>query len=186
MANPHSFGYKIMDFLFQAVAVRQYLIFSGSFLAVTAIVMYLLDAQMLPAGCPGMLSLELAFTKGAFTDIVTACGVDGVGAHQVMIWVDYIFIFAYVGFLANLLGSLVRHLEYDKALRYFSIAIYAGLFDVLENTLLLIELSDTSSVSGALVFITSIVALIKFALILLTIGMCIYYLYGLISKRSHA
>lgn len=186
MANQHSFGYKVMDFLFQGIAVRQYLIFSASFLAVTAIVMYLLDAQMLPPGCPGMLSLELAFTKGAFTDIVRACGVDGVGAHQVMIWVDYIFIFAYTGFLANLLGSLVRHLEYEKALRYFSVAIYAGLFDVIENTLLLIELSDTSSVSGALVFITSLVALIKFALIALTIGLCIYFLYGLMSKKSHA
>ena len=186
MKNQHSIEYKIMDFIFQGVAVRQYLIFSGSFLAVTAIVMYLLDAQMLPPGCPGMLSLELAFTKSAFTEIVTACGVDGVGAHQVMIWVDYIFMFAYVGFLANLLGSLVRHLEYDKALRYFSIAIYAGVFDVIENTLLLIELSDVESVSGALVFITSVVALIKFALILLTIGLCIYFLYGIMSKKSHA
>lgn len=186
MANSHSLGYKIMDFLFQAVAVRQYLIFSGSFFVMTAIVMFILDAQMVPAGCPGMLRLELAFTKGAFTDIVNACGVDGVGAHLVMVWIDYIFIISYVGFLANLLGSLVRHLEYDRALRYFSIPVYAGLFDVIENTLLVIGLSNSSSVSSVLVFIMSLSALIKFALIILTIGIIAYFLYGLIAKKSHA
>lgn len=173
-----------MDFLFQAVAVRQYLIFSGSFLAITALVMFLLDAQMVPEGCPGMLSLELTFTKGAFTDIVNACGVDGVGAHLVMVWVDYLLIIAYVGFLANLLGSLVRHLEYDKALRYFSVPIYAGLLDVAENTLLVIELSNTESLSGALIFLASLFAVGKFILIAASIALIAYFLYLLFAKKS--
>ena len=179
----HSIRYKIIDFLFQAIAVRQFLIFSGCFFVLTALVMLILDAQIRPPGCPGMIPLELAFTKGTFKDIVTACGEDGVRTHQIMIWVDYLFIISYVGFLGNLLGSLVRHIEYDKALLYFSLPIYAGVLDIFENTLLLIELSDTSSLSSTLIFLASLAALIKFILLIIAIALTIYYLYELITNK---
>lgn len=182
----HSIRYKLMDFLFQAIAVRQYLIFSGCFFVLTALVMFILNAQIMPADCPGMISLELAFTKGALGEIVNACGAGGVRAHQVMIWVDYIFIISYVGFLGNLLGSLVRHIEYEKALLYFSLPIYAGVLDVIENTLLLIELSDTQSLSGILIFLASLAALVKFLLLIAAIAITIYYLFELITKRAHS
>lgn len=175
--------HKIIDFLFQAIAVRQYLIFSGCFFVLTALVMLILDAQIRPSGCPGMIPLELAFTKGTFKDIVTACGAEGVRTHQIMIWVDYLFIFSYAGFLANLLGSLVRHIEYEKALLYFSLPIYAGVLDIFENTLLLIELSDTTSLSGVLIFLASLAALVKFILLIATIVLTIYYLYELIIRK---
>lgn len=178
-----SIGYKILDFLFQAIAVKQYLIFSGCFFVLTALVMYILSVQIMPEGCPGMIELELAFTKGALENIVNACGADGVRAHQVMIWVDYIFIISYVGFLGNLLGSLVRHIEYEKALFYFSLPIYAGVLDIIENTLLLIELSDTESLSGTLIFLASIAALVKFALLIAAVAITIYYLFGLITDK---
>jgi hypothetical protein len=181
----HSIRYKIIDFLFQAIAVRQYLIFSGCFFVLTALVMFILDAQIRPPGCPGMIPLELAFTKGTLGDIVTACGAEGVRTHQIMIWVDYIFIISYVGFLGNLLGSLVRHIEYEKALLYFSLPIYAGVLDIIENTLLLIELSDTTSLSGALIFLASLAALVKFILLFAAIVLTVYYLYELITKKSH-
>lgn len=180
----HSIRYKIIDFLFQAIAVRQYLIFSGCFFALTALVMFILSAQIMPGGCPGMITLELSFTKGALGEIVNACGADGVRAHQIMIWVDYIFIISYVGFLGNLLGSLVRHIEYEKALFYFSLPIYAGILDIIENTFLLIELSDTESLSGILIFLASLAALVKFLLLIAAIAITIYYLFGLITKKT--
>ena len=61
---------KTIDFLFQALAVKQYLIFSGTFFILTAFVMLILDAQLRPQGCPDMISLELAFTKSAFNQIL--------------------------------------------------------------------------------------------------------------------
>jgi|GEM_PF-836976 len=180
----HSTRYEIIDFLFQAIAVKQYLIFSGCFFVLTVLVMLMLDAQIRPPGCPGMIPLELAFTKGEFGDIVTACGTEGVRAHQIMVWVDYLFIISYVGFLGNLLGSLVRHIEYDKALLYFSLPVYAGVLDIIENTLLLIELSDTTSTSGALIFLASLAALVKFLLLIAAVALTIYYLYELITKKA--
>ena len=176
--------HKTIDFLFQAIAVKQYLIFSGCFFILTALVMLILDSQIRPPGCPGIISLELAFTKGTFSTIVSACGEQGVRAHRILIWVDYIFITSYIGFLANLLGSLVRHIDYERALLYFSLPLYAGLLDIIENTLLLIELSDTGSLSGLLIFLASSAAAIKFLLLLAAIALILYYLFALITKRA--
>jgi len=178
--------HKTIDFLFQAIAVKQYLIFSGCFFVLTALVMLILDAQIRPPGCPGMIPLELAFTTERFGDIVNACGDDGVRAHQIMIWVDYIFIISYTGFLGNLLGSLVRHIDYEKALLYFSLPLYAALLDIIENTLLLIGLSDTGSLSGLVIFLASSAALVKFLLLFAAIALILHYLYALIIKRAQA
>ena len=178
--------HKTINFLFQAIAVKQYLIFSGCFFMLTALVLLILDAQIRPPGCPGIIPLELAFTKETFGTIVSACGAEGVRAHQILIWVDYLFIIAYTGFLGNLLGSLVRHIEYERALLYFSLPLYAGLLDTIENTILLIELSDTGSISGLLIFLASSAAVIKFLLLLAAVALILYYLFALITKRARA
>ena len=113
-------------------------------------------------------------------------GDDGVRAHQIIIWVDYIFIISYTGFLGNLLGSLVRHIDYEKALLYFSLPLYVGLLDIIENTLLLIGLSDTGSLSGLVIFLASSAALVKFLLLFAAIALTLHYLYALITKRAQA
>jgi len=170
---------RILDFLFQAIAVKQYLIFSGTFFVLTAFVMLILDAQLRPSGCPDMISLELVFTKSALNQIINECGADGIRSHLIMIWVDYIFIISYIGFLANLLGSLLkgRGTNYDRALSLFSLPIIAGVLDIIENTLLLMQLQNTGSLSGALIFLASIAALAKFVLIGITIILILYYLF---------
>ena len=168
---------RILDFLFQAIAVKQYLIFSGTFFVLTAFVMLILDAQLRPSGCPDMISLELVFTKSALNQIINECGADGIRSHLIMIWVDYIFIISYAGFLANLLGSLLRGANYERALTLFSLPIIAGVLDVIENTLLLIQLQNTGSLSGVLIFLASSAALVKFVLIGITIILILYYLF---------
>jgi len=173
---------KTIDFLFQALAVKQYLIFSGTFFILTAFVMLILDAQIRPAGCPDMISLELAFIKSAFNQILNECGTDGVRSHLIMIWVDYLFIIAYTGFLANLLGSLLKGIDYGRALTFFSLPIIAGVLDVIENTLLLIQLQNTGSLNGALIFLASSAAAIKFVLIGITIILILYYLFRMKSR----
>ncbi len=173
---------KTIDFLFQALAVKQYLIFSGTFFILTVFVMLILDAQIRPAGCPDMISLELAFIKSAFNQILNECGTDGVRSHLIMIWVDYLFIIAYTGFLANLLGSLLKGIDYGRALTFFSLPIIAGVLDVIENTLLLIQLQNTGSLNGALIFLASSAAAIKFVLIGITIILILYYLFTMKSR----
>ncbi len=173
---------RTIGFLFQALAVRQYLIFSGTFFILTAFVMLILDAQLRPSGCPDMISLELAFTKSAFNQILDKCGADGIRSHLIMIWVDYLFIIAYTGFLANLLGSLLKGIDYGRALTFFSLPIIAGVLDVIENTLLLIQLPNSESLSGVLIFLASSAAAIKFILIGITITLILYYLVTMKSR----
>lgn len=177
---------KIIDFLFQALAVKQYLIFTGMLFVLTALVMYILDAQLRPPSCPDLISLELIFSKTGLNQIIGQCGEDGIRSHLIMLWVDYLFIFAYVGFLANLLGSLIRDIDYDKALNLFSIPIIAGVLDFTENTIFLFQLQNTESLSGLLIFIASSAALIKFILIGITIILILYFLYEKRSKSKVA
>jgi len=96
----------------------------------------------------------------------------------IMLWVDYLFIFSYIGFLSNLLGSLLRGIDYDRALTLFSIPIIAGVLDIIENTLLLFQLQNTGSLSTVLIFLASSAALVKFILIAITIVLILYYLFN--------
>lgn len=173
---------KILDFLFQLLAVKQYLIFTGTFFVLTAFVMFILDAQLRPSGCADMISLELVFTKANLNQLLDTCGEDGVRSHLIMLWVDYLFIFAYIGFLGNLLGSLVRGIDYEKALSIFSIPVIAGALDVIENTIFLYQLQSIDTLSGALIFLASTAALMKFLLIALTVVLILYYLFN--TKRT--
>lgn len=168
---------KIIDFLFQLLAVKQYLVFTSMFFVLNALVMFILDAQLRPLNCPDMISLELVFSKTGLSDIINQCGDDGIRSHLIMLWVDYIFIFSYVGFLANLLGSLLRDMDYDRALKLFSIPIIAGVLDIIENTIFLFQLQNTESLSGLFIFLASSAAVVKFILIGITIILIVYFLY---------
>jgi hypothetical protein len=177
---------KIIEFLFNALAVKQFLIFTGTFFALTAFAMITTDTLVRHAECPGIIPLELVFTKAAFQDVVGKCGAQGVRAHTMLLWIDYLFIIAYTSFLANLLGSLVRGIERGRALTYFSLPIFAGVLDVIENTLLLNQLSNPGHLSGILIFAASAAASIKFLLLIATIAIIICYLYLALSKRTHS
>ena len=102
---------RIMNFLFNAIAVKEFLIFSGCYFVLTALAMYYTDDLVRPAGCAGILPLGLAFTKGAFMDIVNSCGEKGVRSLIILTWIDFLFIIGYIGFLASLLGALVKGLD---------------------------------------------------------------------------
>ena len=173
-----------MSFLFEALAVKQYLIFSASFFVLSGFVMITTDNLVRPADCPGIIPLELSFTKSAFNSILGACGETGVRSHIILTWIDYIFIFAYVGFLANLLGSLVRGVEREKAVAIFSLPVFAGLLDIIENTLLLSQLSSPENISGIVIMTASTAALLKFLLIAATIAFIVYYLFRAVKTKG--
>jgi hypothetical protein len=176
---------KIIEFLFNALAVKQFLIFTGCFFVLTAFAMVTTDAYVRHPECPGIIPLELAFTKAAFENIVAKCGAAGVRAHTMLLWIDYLFIIAYTSFLGNLLGSLVKGIERGRALNYFSLPIYAGVLDVIENILLQNQLSNPEHLSSLLIFAASAAASVKFVLLGATIAIIICYLYLDVSKRTH-
>jgi hypothetical protein len=175
---------KIIEFLFNALAVKEFLIFTGTFFVLTAFAMITTDSFVRPEGCAGMIPLELAFTKPAFERMLTGCGAEGVRAHLILIWIDYLFIIAYTGFLGNLVGSLVKGLERGRAVTYFSLPMLAGALDVIENFLLQSQLSHPENLSGLVIFAASTAASIKFLLLLATIAVIVIYLYADVRKRT--
>ena len=175
---------RIMNFLFNAIAVKEFLVFSGCYFVLTAIAMYYTDDLVRPAGCPGMIPLDLAFTKGAFMDIVNRCGENGVRSLIILSWIDYLFLVGYIGFLANLLGALVKGLERSAAVRLFSIPIIAGVLGAIANTIFIIQLADPESAGGAAIFLASSAATAKLALTAITVLLIVYYLYTVIGNRN--
>lgn len=175
---------KILEFLYGFLAIKEFLIFTGTFFVLTAFAMYTTNAFVKPGSCTGVIHLELAFTKQAFGDFLSLCGTKGIRAHLILIWIDYLFIIAYTGFLGNLMGSLVRGLERGRALAYFSLPIFAGALDVIENLLLHSQLSNPDNLSGLIIFAASAAASIKFLLLIATVALIIYFLYEAVTKRE--
>lgn len=175
---------RFMNFLFNAIAVKEFLIFSGCYFVLTAIAMYYTDDLVRPAACPGIIPLELAFTKGAFMDIVNQCGEKGVRSLIILNWIDFLFIVGYIGFLANLLGSLIKGIERGRAVKLFSIPIIAGVLGAIGNTIFIILLANPESAGGAAIFLASSASVVKLVLTAITVLLIIYYLYAAITKRN--
>jgi hypothetical protein len=176
---------KIIEFLFNALAVKEFLIFTGTFFALTAFAMYTTNTFVKPGDCTGVIQLELAFTKHAFENFLNLCGQKGIRAHIILIWIDYLFIISYTAFLGNLMGSLVKGLERVRAVRFFSMPILAGMFDVIENLLIQSQLSNPDNLNGLIIFAASVAASIKFLLLIATVALIIYFLYAAVTKRAH-
>ncbi len=175
---------KIIEFLFNALGVKEFLIFTGTFFVLTAFAMLTTDSFVRPDGCVGIIPLELAFTKERFGSMIGECGAQGVRAHIILVWIDYLFIIAYTGFLGNLLGALVKGLERERALTLFSLPIYAGALDVIENTLLLNQLSNPDNLNSLIILAASIAASIKFLLLIATVAVIVYYLLAAVSVNK--
>jgi len=175
---------KIIEFLFNALSVKEFLIFTATFFVLTAFAMMTTDSFVRPDGCAGLIPLELAFTKPVFEKMLGECGAEGVRAHLILIWIDYLFIIAYTGFLGNLTGSLVKGLERGRALTYFSLPILAGALDVIENFLLQSQMSHPENLNSLIIFAASTAAAIKFLLIIATVAIIVYYLFLAVSKKA--
>jgi len=173
---------KIIEFLFNFLNIKEFLIFTGTFFALMAFAMYTTNTFVKPGSCAGVIQLELAFTKPAFESFLSLCGEKGIRAHLILIWIDYLFIIAYTGFLGNLMGSLVRGMERGRAVAYFSLPIYAGALDVIENLLIQSQLSSPDNLNGIVILAASIAASIKFLLLIATVGLIVYFLYAAVTR----
>jgi hypothetical protein len=122
----------------------------------------------LPDGAPGVVDLQLAFNKTEFSRIIDVWGLDAVDRYKDTMWLDYVFPPVYAIFFTSALAALTFDAERypGRIVRgLFVLPFAAALCDLLENTLHLIILRDPATLPAALIFLASVVAAIKWALL---------------------
>jgi len=147
-------------------------------LTVLAFVVFAGFDRARPAGTPGVVALELAFSEEAFRRITTQWGAEGVHAYRTStIYIDYWFPIAYALLLSSLIAILTvtpGETPSRRQVTCFALPFIAGLFDWVENTLHLVLLRDPSNLSARLVLVASIAAAIKWGLVVLSILFILY------------
>ncbi|MCF6208516.1 MAG: hypothetical protein L3J61_03920, partial [Ghiorsea sp.] len=104
-----------------------------------------------------IIALQLSFSKEAGESIISTWSIEAFNKWIVM---DYLYALSYMTFFA----SLILYIEKRKGIThslYPYIAITAGIFDWIENSLELWFLHDTSGFPATLFFIHSILATLK-------------------------
>lgn len=134
-----------------------------------------------PAGSPGVVDLQLAFTPDRFAGIVQQWGPSGVYAYLLSTrWIDSWFPFAYALLLSSLMSMLATRAD-GQCLRlgHATIALpwLAMVLDWLENTLHLILLRDPANLSATGVLVASVAAAIKWGLIAVTVLVLLFCLF---------
>jgi hypothetical protein len=161
-------------------------------LTVAFIVFFSSADRAAPEGTPGIVELELAFSKDRFSAIVDQWSAAGTLPLQKRnLRIDFFFPFAYAVLLCSVLTWLTKggHEEWARGfVILLALPFGAGLLDWVENVLLLMLLRDTSSLSQSAVFVASAVSLIKWVLLLVTVLCTFYYalrrLVGLVRRGS--
>ncbi len=120
----------------------------------------------------GIVDFELAFTSLRAEEILSAWNEEQRAEVRKSLYVDFFFIIAYVAALISL-GLLVSynlHPSFQPMGFYLSLLpVAAGLFDVLENILLLRTLASPDDINNSIVFATGLFALIKFILVIIAV-----------------
>ena len=166
-----------MERLYRRVA-RARMVGISLLLTVLAFVVFAGFDRARPAGTPGVVALELAFSEEAFRRITTQWGAEGVHAYRTStIYIDYWFPIAYALLLSSLIAVLTvkpGETPSRRQVTCFALPFIAGLFDWVENTLHLVLLRDPSNLSARLVLVASIAAAIKWGLVVLSILFILY------------
>lgn len=150
------------------------------------LIIFLLINRLIFASLPievpsyGILDFEFAWTANQITTIFIAWGSNGMGLHATGIYWDFLYILGYGGLIAGLILLLSRFLtgKIQKVGLFMTLApVLAGVFDFIENLLLLTMLNNPTSFASGIPLLAGIMASIKFGLLLLGIG---YFLLGLV------
>ena len=140
-----------------------------------------------PPDSPGIVALQLAFSKATFAGILQQWGPAGVRAFQMTtLWVDSWFPVAYALLLSSLLAALARGSsgrlthpgDTTLALPWLAMGL-----DWLENSLHLLLLRDPGNLSATLVWVASVAAAVKWGLIAVTVLVLVLGLYRRLRTR---
>ncbi len=159
---------------------------TGVILLITAIglIIFLLINQFIFASLPievpsyGILDFEFAWTTSRISEIFAAWGSAGMTLHANGIYWDFLYIIGYGALIAGLILLISRKLSGKIQLigLYMTFTPFlAGIFDCIENILLLTMLNNPSSFSPSIPLIAGIMATIKFSILLIGIG---FFLLG--------
>jgi len=155
------------------LANKKIVIFSALTTVIMAfIVMVIFDPLVDGKDGLDVIALQLSFSKEAGVGIVSGWNIE---VFQKWILLDYLYALSYMLFFA----SIILWLEKEKGVvhsMYAYIAIFAGIFDWIENSLEVWFVHDIEGFSSVLFFVHSIVATLKW-LALPLIMWCIVQLY---------
>ena len=140
------------------LANKKIVIFTAITTAIMAfIVMALFDPLVDGKNGLDVIALQLSFSKDVGENIVSSWNIE---AFKKWIVLDYIYALSYMLFFASLMLWLARQKGVPSGIYPF-IAIFAGVFDWIENSLELWFLNDIEGFSSTLFFVHSIVATLK-------------------------
>ena len=118
-------------------------------------VLALLDGRMQDAGDHGIVSFEVAFSKGEAQQIVSAWGGEGHDAAQLSLWLDFLYLITYGLFLwlaIRALGELLARRGLDRFARPAGwialLPLVAAVCDAIEDVFLLLVLGGRAQSLG--------------------------------------
>jgi hypothetical protein len=140
-----------------------------------------------PAAPMGILNLEFAYNTTKTTPIINSWAsinhADVITAAKINTYWDFLFLFFYAGFLFLACKKIAAKTtgSFSRAGKLIAKgALWAGFLDIIENTGMLLTISNQGSSTIALC--TTIVSVIKWALALVAV---LYLLTGLLALAFH-
>jgi len=173
---------KDIQYKLAFVSKSAVLIISG---ILTSLLFYWLqNLSKVPAGGPGIINLQLAFSLHHFNEILQAWGPDAVRQFQHTMWIDYFYAVAYGIFLSGVLFSIGSRLQIrPKRLLFFAwLPLVASLLDWTENTIHLILLREGANDAGVL--LASVIASVKWWLLIQSVLLIMIGLSVLLLKKK--
>lgn len=157
---------------------RKLLLFSGISSILCIIILAILDNIIRPVGSPNMLELQFSFFTSRFKEILYIWGEKSLYYLKIALAVDYFFAISYSLFLSTII-SFLNFKGKGKFKIFFIFPLFAGIFDIIENTLYYIIILQLPKDIIYLVPFTTIISIIKWGLVIFSICYIVY----LSSKR---
>ena len=155
-------------------------------LLISQLIMAPIEAELKGATGYGVIEFEFAWTSERINTIFKAWGSEGKKKELYVTIVDFFFIPCYSLFMEGCILLVTRKLD-GKSQEigfYFTIMPFiAGIFDIIENIILLLMLTNESFIWSLSPFIASLCATIKFSLLFITIIFFIVALIIIIIKK---
>lgn len=167
----------LMSDLYRKLGRVWVVIISGILAAGALCILSLLIQRAIPPDSPGIIAMELAFSKKKLVSILNQWGAEGVGVYLKAMWIDYFYALFYAIFLSSLF-ALASTEEKKKPMRVelliFSFPFIAGILDWVENSFHLAFFPEYEEMTESLVLAVSFVSLIKWFLALFVILAILY------------
>jgi uncharacterized integral membrane protein len=128
----------------------------------------------------GILDYEFAWTSSQVENIFSVWGDSGIDKQITAIYWDFFFIAGYVSLAFGLITIVLRRSKnrVETIGTFITLTPFlTGIFDVIENSFLILMTKTPTSVSNPLPFITSLSATVKFGFLFVAI---IYFVIALL------